>query len=56
MELFKLDISSVIIGIFYLLSAIIAMTTIIGKFSELIGKPARWLKKKQARKTYEVEI
>lgn len=47
LELFKLDFSSIIIGLFYLLSAIIAMTTIIGKFSELIGKPVRWMKKKQ---------
>jgi len=47
LELFKLDFSALIIGMFYLLSAIIAMTTIVGKFSELIGKPVRWLKKKQ---------
>lgn len=46
-ELFKMDLASIIIGIFYLLSAIIAMSTIIGKFSELIGKPVRWIKKKQ---------
>lgn len=46
-ELFKLDLSSIVIGLFYLLSAVIAMSAIIGKFSELIGKPVRWMKKKQ---------
>lgn len=47
LELFKLDFSALIIDIFYLLSAIIAITAIVGKFSELIDKPVRWLKKKQ---------
>ena len=45
-ELFRLDILSVFTGLFLILSAIIAMTTIIGKFSEIIGKPVKWIKKK----------
>lgn len=46
-ELFKLDVTSITISIFYILSAVIAMVSIIGKFSEIIGKPVKWLRKKQ---------
>ena len=47
-ELFKQDIPSLILGIFILMSGIIAMVTIIGKFSEIIGKPAKWVKSKNS--------
>lgn len=47
-ELFKQDISSIILGVFIIMSGIIAMTTIIGKFSEIIGKPVKWIKNKNA--------
>lgn len=47
-ELFKQDISSLISGIFIILSGIIAMVSIIGKFSEIIGKPVRWIQNKNS--------
>ncbi len=45
-ELFKQDISSLILGIFIVMSGIIAIVTIIGRFSEIIGKPVKWVKNK----------
>lgn len=45
-ELLKLDFSSFVISIFLLMSGIISMVTIIGKFSEIIGKPVKWIRKK----------
>lgn len=45
-ELFKLDIASLFVGVFLVLSALISMFTIIGRFSELIRKPVWWIKKK----------
>lgn len=47
-ELLKQDISSLISGIFIVLSGIIAMVSIIGKFSEIIGKPVRWIQNKNS--------
>lgn len=44
--LFKQDIPSIILGIFIVMSAIIAVFSIIGKFSEVIGKPVKWIQKK----------
>jgi len=44
--LFKQDITSLVLGIFIIMSAVIAMVSIIGKFSEVIGKPVRWIRKK----------
>lgn len=44
--LLKQDITSLILGIFIIMSAVIAMFSIIGKFSEIIGKPVGWIKKK----------
>ncbi len=46
LELLNLDISRMVAGIFILLSAIAAMAAIIGKFSELAGKPVKWIKNK----------
>lgn len=45
-ELFKQDISSIILGIFILMSGFIAIFSIIGKFSEMIGKPVKWIRSK----------
>lgn len=45
-ELFKMDIPSVVIGLFMIMAAIIAMVEIIGKFSNIIGKPVKWVQKK----------
>lgn len=45
-ELFEQDFSSIITGCFIILSAIIAMYTIIGKFSKIIGKPVKWVSEK----------
>lgn len=42
----NLDFSSILASLFIILSAIIAMITMIGKFSEIIGKPVLWVKKK----------
>lgn len=44
--LLKQDITSLILSIFIIMSAVIAMFSIIGKFSEIIGKPVRWIRKK----------
>ena len=45
-QLLELDISSVIMGIFIILSGIIAAYEIIGKISEIIGKPVIWVRNK----------
>lgn len=44
--LFKQDITSLILGIFIIMSAAIAAFSIIGKFSEIVGKPVKWVRKK----------
>ena len=46
-ELLKLDFTTLILGIFIAMSGIIAMYTIIGKFSEVIGRPVKWVKQRQ---------
>lgn len=46
-ELFKQDISSLIISCFIIISAIIAIYELIGKFSQIIGKPVRWVREKE---------
>lgn len=43
-ELLKLDFTAFVLTIFVIMSGVIAMYTIIGKFSELIGKPVKWVK------------
>ena len=45
-EFFKLDFVSVILGVFIIMSAVIAIFDIIGKFSSIIGKPVKWVKRK----------
>ncbi len=45
-QLFELDIISVVIGVFIILSSLISMITIISKFLEFTGKPVRWIQDK----------
>lgn len=47
-KLFSLDLPSLVIGLFILMSAAMAIVDLIGKFSSLIGKPVRWVRKKDA--------
>lgn len=44
--LFQLDFSSISISIFMVLSAAIAVANVIGKFSQMIGRPVKWVKKR----------
>ena len=46
-KLFELDYVSAILAIFIIMSGGIAIYTIIGKFSEIIGKPVKWVKQRQ---------
>lgn len=46
-ELLDLDWVTLILGMFILMSGVIAIITIIGKFSEVIGKPVKWVRDKQ---------
>ena len=48
LQLFNLDFPALFTGIFLILSSIIAAVSMIGKFSELIGKPVTWIAKKNA--------
>lgn len=43
----KLDISFYIQLCFIIMSGVISMVTIIGKFSEIIGKPVRWVRQRK---------
>ena len=45
--LLELDFTAFILTIFVVMSGIIAMYTIVGKFSEVIGKPVKWVKRNQ---------
>ena len=45
--LLELDFTAFILSIFIVMSAIIAIYNIIGKFSEVIGKPVKWVKQRQ---------
>lgn len=45
--LLELDFTALILSVFILMSGVIAMYTIIGKFSEVIGKPVKWVKQRQ---------
>lgn len=50
--LLEVDWISLILTIFIIMSAVIAIVTIIGKFSEVIGKPVKWVREK--RKDHEL--
>ena len=45
--LLELDFTAFILSIFIVMSGIIAIYTIVGKFSEIIGKPVKWVKQRQ---------
>ena len=45
--LLELDFTAFILSIFIVMSGIIAIYNIIGKFSEVIGKPVKWVKQRQ---------
>lgn len=45
-ELLKLDYVAVILAVFIIMSGVIAIYTIVGRFSEIIKKPVSWVKKK----------
>lgn len=53
-SLLNLDWIALILGIFIMMSGIIAVVTIIGKFSEIIGKPVKWVRDK--KKDHELII
>lgn len=50
-EFVKLDIPSIIMGIFIILSSVIAIFEVIGRFSKIIGKPAAWMQHREANVT-----
>lgn len=43
-KLFELDLISVITGLFLIISATVSTITLLGKFSEMVGKPFKWVK------------
>lgn len=45
--LLELDFAVFILSVFIIMSGIIAIYSIIGKFSEIIGKPVKWVKQRQ---------
>ena len=45
--LLELDFTAFILSIFIVMSSVIAIYTIIGKFSEVIGKPVKWVKQRK---------
>ena len=47
-KLFNIDYVSVILAIFIIMSAFIAIHSIIGKFSVIVGKPFKWVYSKDA--------
>lgn len=47
-EFLILDFGVIILGIFVIMSGLIAMYTIINKFCDIIGKPIKWFKKNNA--------
>lgn len=45
LELFNIDWKTVVVGIIVILFAVVALVQVIGKFSEIIGKPLKWVQK-----------
>ena len=54
-ELFKLDFSSIIIGIFLILSVFIAACEIICKLFKILGKPIKWVNAKDSDHTLLIQ-
>lgn len=48
LELFKMDIPAIIVGVFLILAGINKGVEIAGKFSQTIGKPFKWVMKKDS--------
>jgi len=46
LSVMQLDIVSIVIGIFIIISAIVSSVTLISKFCEIIGKPVKWFQGK----------
>ena len=46
-QLCKQEFSSLLIGFFVLLSSVIAIYEIIGRFSKIIGRPVIWAREKE---------
>lgn len=46
-EIFRQDFPSFIAGFFIILSSVIAVYEIIGKFSAIIGRPVKWVREKE---------
>lgn len=46
-ELFNIDYVTIILAIFIIMSAVIAIYNIVGKFSAIIGKPFKWVYSKE---------
>jgi hypothetical protein len=45
------DYTSIVLSIFLIMAAVIAMFTIVSKFSEIIGKPFKWIQNKDSDHT-----
>ncbi|WP_310605614.1 hypothetical protein [Anaerosporobacter sp.] len=45
-NLLELDIISVLFGVFIIITATVSIATVIGKLSEVIGKPVKWVRNK----------
>ena len=46
-ELLELDFTAFVLAVFVIMSGVIAIYTIIGRFSELIGKPVKWVRQRR---------
>ena len=55
LELFQLDIPSIIIGILIIISSIIAVFNLIEQFSKMIGKPVKWVKENEKDHTLLIQ-
>ena len=47
LELLKQDLVAIVLGIILLMSAIVTIADIVGKFSVIIGKPVKWIQSKE---------
>lgn len=48
LELSKINASEILIGIFIILSAFVSIFTLLSKVSEIVGKPFKWVRDKNA--------
>lgn len=47
-DLLELNFTAIVSSVFIIMAGIIAICSIIGKFSELIGKPVKWVRQRYA--------